>query len=43
MVLGYTEQFSWLLYLKYLDAQETDKALEAELNGKTYNYTIDKA
>ena len=40
--LDYTEQSSWLLSLKYLDALEADKALEAELDGKTYNFIIDK-
>ena len=40
--LDYTEQSSWLLFLKYLDALEADKALEAELEGKTYSYIIDK-
>jgi len=39
--LDYTEQSSWLLFLKYLDALEADKALEAELDGKTYSYIID--
>ncbi len=34
--LDYTEQSSWLLFLKYLDALEHDKATEAELEGKTY-------
>jgi type I restriction enzyme M protein len=34
--LDYTEQTSWLLFLKYLDALEYDKAMEAELGGKTY-------
>ncbi len=29
--LDYTEQSSWLLFLKYLDALERDKAAEAEL------------
>ncbi|MCF8210128.1 MAG: hypothetical protein K9K38_12100 [Rhodoferax sp.] len=33
--LDYTEQSSRLLLLKYLDALESDKALEAELDGKT--------
>ena len=28
--LDYTEQTSWLLFLKYLDALETDKATEAD-------------
>ena len=40
--LDYTEQSSWLLFLKYLDALEADKALEAELDGKTYRFIIDQ-
>jgi hypothetical protein len=32
--LDYTEQTSWLLFLKYLDGLEQDKAMEAELEGK---------
>ncbi len=40
--LDYTEQSSWLLFLKYLDALETDKATEAKLEGKKYNYILDK-
>jgi type I restriction enzyme M protein len=39
--LDYTEQSSWLLFLKYLDALEHDKAMEAELEGKTYSHIID--
>lgn len=39
--LDYTEQSSWLLFLKYLDALEADKALEAELDGKAYRFIID--
>ena len=31
--LDYTEQTSWLLFLKYLDALEQDKATEAQLEG----------
>ncbi len=38
--LDYTEQSSWLLFLKYLDALEDDKASEAELEGKTYSYIL---
>ena len=34
--LDYTEQSSWLLFLKYLDALETNKALEAELEGNSH-------
>src|ERR1035437_8286352 len=40
--LDYTEQTSWLLFLKYLDALEADKAMEAELNGKKYTHILDK-
>ena len=32
--LDYTEQTSWLLFLKYLDGLEQDKATEAQLDGK---------
>lgn len=41
--LDYTEQSSWLLFLKYLDALEADKASEAEMDGKTYRYILDEA
>lgn len=34
--LDYTEQSSWLLFLKYLDALEQDRAAEAALEGKKY-------
>jgi type I restriction enzyme M protein len=40
--LDYTEQSSWLLFLKYLDGLEQDKATEAELEGKKYSYILDK-
>ena len=40
--LDYTEQSSWLLFLKYLDALEQDKATEAALAGKKYAYILDK-
>jgi type I restriction enzyme M protein len=39
--LDYTEQSSWLLFLKYLDALEADKATEAELDGKKYKAILD--
>ena len=39
--LDYTEQSSWLLFLKYLDALEADKASEAALEGKPYRYIIE--
>jgi type I restriction enzyme M protein len=38
--LDYTEQTSWLLFLKYLDALEQDKATEAALEGKTYEFIL---
>jgi type I restriction enzyme M protein len=41
--LDYTEQTSWLLFLKYLDALELDKADEARLQGKKYSFILDKA
>src|SRR5882762_7187962 len=40
--LDYTEQTSWLLFLKYLEALEQDKADEAKLEGKKYTYILDK-
>jgi type I restriction enzyme M protein len=41
--LDYTEQSSWLLFLKYLDALEADKATEAELEGKAYSFILEQA
>lgn len=40
--LDYTEQSSWLLFLKYLDDLEQDKSTEAALDGKKYTYILDK-
>ncbi len=40
--LDYTEQTSWLLFLKYLDALEHDKETEASLAGKPYTHILDK-
>ena len=40
--LDYTEQTSWLLFLKYLDGLEQDKATEAALDGKKYTYILEK-
>jgi type I restriction enzyme M protein len=39
--LDYTEQSSWMLFLKYLDDLEQTRAMEAELVGKPYEYVID--
>lgn len=41
--LDYTEQSSWMLFLKYLDDLERDRAMEAELLGKPYSFLIDEA
>jgi type I restriction enzyme M protein len=40
--LDYTEQTSWLLFLKYLDGLEQDKEAEAALEGRMYFYILDK-
>ena len=40
--LDYTEQTSWLLFLKYLDGLEQDKADEAALEGKKYAFILDR-
>ena len=40
--LDYTEQTSWLLFLKYLDSLEQDKAMEAALEGKKYTFILDE-
>jgi len=41
--LDYTEQTSWLLFLKYLDDLEGNRAIEAELKGQPYVHIIDAA
>jgi len=40
--LDYTEQTSWLLFLKYLDGLEQDRAAVARLEGTKYSYILDK-
>jgi type I restriction enzyme M protein len=40
--LDYSEQTSWLLFLKYLDGLEQDRAAEAELEGRSYTYLLDE-
>ncbi|MBM3380609.1 MAG: SAM-dependent DNA methyltransferase [Betaproteobacteria bacterium] len=40
--LDYAEQTSWLLFLKYLDGLEQDRATEAQLEGKKYTYLLEK-
>lgn len=40
--LDYTQQTSWMLFLKYLDDLEHEKAMQAELKGNPYEYIIDE-
>ncbi len=39
--LDYTEQSSWLLFLKYLDALEESRSQEAALTGKKYQHILE--
>ena len=41
--LDYTEQTSWLLFLKYLDDLEQERSLEAQLADKPYEFILDPA
>jgi len=38
----YTEKISWILFLKFINDLEINKAEEAELDGKEYSYIIDE-
>lgn len=40
--LDYIEQTSWVLFLRYLDQLEKDKADDAGLQGKEYEYILDE-
>ena len=40
--LDYTEQTSWLLFLKYLDDLEQERSIEAQLTGKPYDFIIEE-
>jgi len=40
--LDYIEQTSWVLFLRYLDQLESEKADEAALGGKEYQYILDE-
>jgi type I restriction enzyme M protein len=40
--LDYVEQTSWILFLKYLDDLERDRAMAAELTAKTYTPIIER-
>jgi type I restriction enzyme M protein len=39
--LDYTEQSSWILFLKYLDDLEAERAQRAALKGEAYSFIID--
>jgi type I restriction enzyme M protein len=41
--LDYVEQTSWLLFLKYLDDLEAERAIEADLAGRPYTPILDAA
>jgi len=38
--MHYTEQISWILFLKFLNDLEETKNEEAELDGETYRYIL---
>jgi len=38
--LDYTEQTSWILFLKYLDGLEQEKAMEAVLDGRAHSFIL---
>lgn len=40
--LDYMEQSSWLLFLRYLDAREEERILEADMVGKVYEPALPK-
>ena len=40
--LDYTEQSSWILFLRYLDELELEKKDEAELKGQDYTFILDE-
>ena len=39
--MHYTEQISWILFLKFLDDYESAHALESRLNGKEYTRLLE--
>ena len=41
--LDYVEQTSWLLFLKYLDDLEVERAIKADLQGRPYTPILDAA
>ena len=42
-MMHYTEQVTWILFLKFLDDHEARDADSAELDGREYKYILDEA
>ena len=40
-VLKYTEQSSWILFLKYLETLEQERSASAQLAGKKHEYILE--
>ena len=40
--LDYTEQTSWVLFLKYLDDMEQERSQKATLRGESYTFILDQ-
>ena len=40
--MHYTEQISWILFIKFLDDFEKRESDSAELDGKSYKYILDE-
>ncbi|AIT10205.1 DNA methyltransferase [Candidatus Francisella endociliophora] len=40
--MHYTEQVSWILFLKFLNDYENEKAFEADLTGEEYTFVLDE-
>ncbi|MED7788783.1 class I SAM-dependent DNA methyltransferase [Francisella sp. 19X1-34] len=40
--MHYTEQVSWILFLKFLNDYENEKSLEADLTGEEYTFVLDE-
>ena len=38
--MHYTEQISWILFLKFMADFEEDRKIDAEMDFKEYTYTI---
>ncbi len=39
--MHYTEQISWILFLKFLSDYETNRAFDAELDGREYQFLLE--